>query len=224
MRAKNQGKGSPHRTIHNPHPAAMPPRHGWRCEKYPKSNGPFFERLSYDVRVLIYSYLDFFPFPDRRSSSGLAASCRKAHEETAKEAPRQLWIYLQQLKKKAAKSGLVFRLAPSIDTTTAMIGLRTLTILFDYVNDLPFYEGLPALTLDRLEVRLLKDPFEKTRPRSRDGMLDEMLHAVVSSIHKAVGPSCEMNVTELALAGCSSDATCTFTLSLDQWQHHPLRR
>ena len=169
------------------------------------SGVPFFARLSYDTRVLIYSYLDFFPFPNYRDSSGFPASCFAAREEIAKETPRQLWTYFQRLKKKAAKANSAFRLAPSIDAQTAMLGLRTLIVLVEHINETPFDEGLLALHLDRLEVRLLRDPFDNTHRRSRDRMLNGMLHAVLSPIQNAVGSRCDMNITELAVVWCSSD-------------------
>ena len=159
------------------------------------SNVLFFERLPYELRILIYSYLDFFPFPNHHNSSGIAASCRRTREEAAEETSRQLWVYLQKLKETAAQMSSVFRLAKSMDTKSAMLGLRTLIILIDDIDKFSSFGGLLALNLDRLEVRLLKTPFKKTQRRFGRAML----RAVLPSLYKAAGPSCEINTIELAV-------------------------
>lgn len=174
------------------------------------STSPFFTRLNHDIRVMIYAYLDFYPMPNHRQSFGLVGSCRDAHEETGQEAARQLWMYLQDMKKEVQKNDKVFRLPKSIDVKDAMLGLRKLTILVDDIEDLPFQNGLLRLSLDRLEIGLLKlpptmrdlqDPYIWLQ---RNGIPVQALF-ILSPLTKAAGRTCNMNIKVVVVKWYMSD-------------------
>jgi hypothetical protein len=103
------------------------PHHQGSLEARPGAPAQHFDR---DIRNHIYSYLTFPPLHHNENSDGLAVTYRQAKQEAAEEGVRQLWMFLQDMKKNyKQETGHELRLPAHITSKTVLIGLQDLTII-----------------------------------------------------------------------------------------------
>ncbi|KAF2272647.1 uncharacterized protein EI97DRAFT_461749 [Westerdykella ornata] len=75
----------------------------------------FFDRLVYDVRVVIYEHMDLPPLGDGKDFSGLWLSCRQAKKELEAAAAKAARRYLEQFKGASkANMGMIMRPLPPL--------------------------------------------------------------------------------------------------------------
>lgn len=115
--------------------------------------GPFLDRLTYDVRLAIYTYVVLPPFSGCRDYLGLPLSCRQTYNEIDQEGTRQLRMFLNDTR----RTGIV-----KLNSDDSVQDVKQSSIQMDCCLDLQVKEPTSVLrpVVVFLEVPFILPPVE----------------------------------------------------------------